>query len=425
MPLLVQVIGKQPPPPSDGSGFQANGPVDMRHLTELALVAGATAADYSNEQPDTFTITRAGIDFVIDGSFTYTGGLPDAGGTVNSITVNADRYEIFAPFNFTVAQFDALFATANPLTIISTLLAGDNPPSAHGEIKGSGFGDSLYGFGGQDLIGAGLGGNNNRLHGGAGNDSLSAGGGNDSMYGGPGNDLFSVPGGDVASGVIHDYIDGGTGNDTLNFYSGGFSALHVALNGSHPSVATVGANITLTLVNIENIGGTTTNDRLIGDSHKNALYGFGGNDTISGGAGNDSLDGGHGHNLLSGGPGRDSFVFDSAMIGGFAGDTPRSTVTDFHAGIDRIVLDIQIFDSLTYTGTLSPANFLAAPHAVYGHNGQQFLVYDTVTGNLYYDPTGMGPSPTFHEIAHLDHAPKLHASDIHLIMQEFLIPGFA
>ena len=45
----------------------------------------------------------------------------------------------------------------------------------------------------------------------------------------------------------------------------------------------------------------------------------------------------------------------------------------------------------------------------------------TVTGNLYYDPTGMGPSATFREIAHLDHAPKLHASDIHLVMQEFLI----
>jgi hypothetical protein len=96
MPLLDQVIGKEPPPPSDGSGFQANGPVDMRHLTELALVAGATAANYSNELANTFTITRAGIDFVIDGSFTYTGGLPDPGGTVGSITVNADRYIRFS-----------------------------------------------------------------------------------------------------------------------------------------------------------------------------------------------------------------------------------------------------------------------------------------------------------------------------------------
>jgi Ca2+-binding RTX toxin-like protein len=163
------------------------------------------------------------------------------------------------------------------------------------------------------------------------------------------------------------------------------------------------------------------NDRLIGDSHNNALYGFGGNDTISGGAGNDTLDGGHGRNLLTGGPGRDTFVFDTAMIPGFAGDTPRNTVTDFQPHKDTILLDIQIYNSLTYTGTLSPANFLAAPHAVYGHNGQQFLVYDTVTGNLYYDPTGMGPSPTFREIAHFDHAPKLHASDIHLIMQEFLL----
>lgn len=425
MPLLDQVLSfLRPTPTPSGAGFQAIGPVDMAHLNELALVAGATSANYSDEQPNTFTITRAGITFVIDGSFTYTGGLPDPGGTVNAMVVNSGRYEIFAPDNFTVAQFDTLFATANPHTIISTLLAGNDDGAT--AIKGSGYGDSLYGFGGQDVLGGGSG--NNHLYGGPGSDTLNAGSGNDSLYGGPGNDIFNPPGGAAASGVIHDYIDGGTGNNTLNFFNGGFASVHVALNGNQPSLATVGTNIKLTLVNIQNVAGSTTNDRLIGDSHNNSLYGFGGNDTLSGGAGNDILDGGHGHNLLTGGSGHDTFVFDTAPTNGYFADTPRNTVTDFQPGIDRVFLDIQVFDSLTYLGTLSPANFLAGPHALFGHNGHQFIIYDTVTGNLYYDASGTVPGtpsppppPDFREIAHFDHAPTLHASDIHLISQQYLI----
>jgi Ca2+-binding RTX toxin-like protein len=61
---------------------------------------------------------------------------------------------------------------------------------------------------------------------------------------------------------------------------------------------TIGAG-TDTLLNIENLRGSSYDDTLIGNAGNNALYGLNGNDKLSGGAGNDLLDGGAGTDMAS------------------------------------------------------------------------------------------------------------------------------
>lgn len=112
-------------------------------------------------------------------------------------------------------------------------------------------------------------GNENVLHGGAGNDSITGTGhdfihgddGNDTVtggtqYGGAGDDLLSAP----------DYgADGGTGNDTV-----------------------VGSD------DGDSLRGGPGNDVILGRGGKDVIYGNSGNDVIYGGAGTDKLSGGPG-----------------------------------------------------------------------------------------------------------------------------------
>src|SRR5690242_10661183 len=100
--------------------FTALEPIDASHLPELALIAGATSADYSNEAADGFTITRGDVSFVVSGTFTFTGGLPDADGTVSGVLVMTgphNDYDFGFPDQITVAHFDALFASGIALVI--------------------------------------------------------------------------------------------------------------------------------------------------------------------------------------------------------------------------------------------------------------------------------------------------------------------
>ncbi|NJO78637.1 MAG: cadherin-like domain-containing protein [Cyanobacteria bacterium RM1_2_2] len=88
-----------------------------------------------------------------------------------------------------------------------------------------------------------------------------------------------------------------------------------------------------TLVNVENLIGSTFADHLIGDAGANSIEGGGGDDLIDGGAGNDTI---------TGGAGADRFV----LRGGDGTDT----ITDFVAGSDQIALSGLTFGQLTFSG---------------------------------------------------------------------------
>jgi Ca2+-binding RTX toxin-like protein len=120
---------------------------------------------------------------------------------------------------------------------------------------------------GQDVISGGNGAD--ILRGYAGNDVLNGNGGNDTLRGDQGNDT----------------LNGGLGVDTAS-YAKAAAAVQVDLRVVSAQ-NTVGADSD-TLISIENLTGSSFNDRLTGNVSSNVLNGGLGNDTMAGGAGNDT-----------------------------------------------------------------------------------------------------------------------------------------
>jgi len=157
----------------------------------------------------------------------------------------------------------------------------------------------------------------NVLNGGAGNDTLTGAAGDDSLIGGVGNDS----------------LVGGSGNDSLNGGAAGSdTASYVdATAGVTVSLAIAAAQNTIgsgtdTLINIENLTGSSWNDTLTGNAAVNVLNGGSGDDSLNGAGGNDSLIGGDDNDTLIGGAGNDS------MDGGVAGHDTASYI-DATAGV--------------------------------------------------------------------------------------------
>ncbi|WP_201835562.1 hypothetical protein [Microvirga zambiensis] len=77
-----------------------------------------------------------------------------------------------------------------------------------------------------------------------------------------------------------------------------------------------------TLISIENIRGTESNDQISGNGLHNRLRGDAGNDTLRGKDGNDTLDGGAGFDTLDGGDGNDLLIGDTGndTLNGDAGN---------------------------------------------------------------------------------------------------------
>ncbi|MBL6954741.1 MAG: calcium-binding protein [Alphaproteobacteria bacterium] len=109
----------------------------------------------------------------------------------------------------------------------------------------------------------------------------------------------------------NDWVDGGSGIDTLRYNAPG--SVHVNLaDGITYNDGWGGVD---TLLNIENIRGGNNADMLIGDADDNKLQGEGGNDLLQGGGGDDEIYGGSGIDVIEGGDGIDY------MLGGSGDDT--------------------------------------------------------------------------------------------------------
>ncbi|HMV21353.1 MAG TPA: calcium-binding protein, partial [Rhodocyclaceae bacterium] len=113
-----------------------------------------------------------------------------------------------------------------------------------------------------------------------------------------------------------------------------------------------------------------------GNAGANTLIGNDGANVLTGGLGND---------VLWGGLGNDQFVFSSALNGA----TNVETVMDF-AGGDLLVLDDGIFSALA--GGVTDGNLRVGAGAVAATTSDHHLIYNTTTGNLYYDADGLGGS---------------------------------
>jgi Ca2+-binding RTX toxin-like protein len=126
------------------------------------------------------------------------------------------------------------------------------------------------------------------LLGGTGNDGLDGGGGTDSLNGGGGTDNFT-------GGSGADVMDGGAGIDQVNYGS-------TYSDGDTTPQSGTGVVVDLTtglatdnwgnqdkLFNIENVGGSSLDDRITGNSLSNAIWAGAGNDTIDGAGGYDTI----------------------------------------------------------------------------------------------------------------------------------------
>jgi Ca2+-binding RTX toxin-like protein len=176
---------------------------------------------------------------------------------------------------------------------------------------------------------------------------------------------------------------------TIDLNPGNFSSLSEAIQFHRPGGTTVTSRWTVTIgpnVVIENAYGGNGHDLLIGNGAANALLGRAGNDalqgrlgndSLQGGLGNDSLQGGFGNDTLYGGGGFDRFVFNTAPNAA----TNHDRIMDYYVPHDTIQLENAVFSRFA-AGALSAAMFKAAAAAA---DGNDFLVYNRATGNLFYD----------------------------------------
>ena len=197
---------------------------------------------------------------------------------------------------------------------------------------------------------------NNTLNGGGGNDILDGGAGNDTLRGNLGDDTYYVEG---QNDTIYESSDEGT--DTV-ISTGTFSMAGIYVEN-------------LTLAGTANIDGT-------GTGYANTIIGNSGANRIDGGGGNDSLYGGLGNDILIGGAGQDGFYFDTA-----AGASNWDDLQGFSHAEDSIYLDRDVFTGIGADGQLAAGAFRAGALAV---DADDRILYDSATGNIYYDADGVG-----------------------------------
>jgi Ca2+-binding RTX toxin-like protein len=256
-------------------------------------------------------------------------------------------------------------------------------------INGLGGDDTLIGQGGNDVLNGGDG--NDTLDGGLGNDTLDGGAGvNTASFNhfptpvtvnlakgtatGQGNDVLrniqNVIGSNfndtIIGNAVDNVIDGGAGTDTVRF-DGVAAAVTVDLS---QGTATGQGNDTL--LNIENVTGSSLNDTITGDAGNNVIDGGAGNDTVRfdgvaaavtvnlangtatgqgadtlrnienvvGSSLDDTITGNTGNNVIDGGAGTDTVRFDgvaAAVTVNLATGTATGQGTDTLRNIENVV----------------------------------------------------------------------------------------
>ena len=298
----------------------------------------------------------------------------------------------------------------------------------------------------------------NMLNGNGGNDTLDGAGGADTLIGGAGNDLFllnydsgvatiqeDVNGGiDSVQSIFTQYltanvenliltgssavngignnlantITGNSGDNTLNGNSGNDSLIggagndvylvdsvfDVVTEASNAGIDSILSTVSFTLSsNVENLtlygAGNINGTGNILDNH---IVGNGGGNILNGGLGND---------ILTGGAGNDQFEFTTALNAGSNVDSIR----DFSSG-DTLQLSQVIFSRAGSVGTLNASFFKAGAGLTSGQDSDDHIIYNTTTGNLYYDAdgSGAGASILFAQLGTTTH-PTLTAAMIQVV----------
>jgi Ca2+-binding RTX toxin-like protein len=239
--------------------------------------------------------------------------------------------------------------------------------------------------------------------GGRGNDSLDGGPGADKMIGGEGNDTYYVD--NPKDQIIEqDQAIEGTSDlahSTASSYALPANVEDLIIDGKDP-----GKQLNAT--------GNELDNTLTGNIAMNAL---------SGGAGDDRIDGMAGRDTLTGGDGADLFSFSTGIKDGKNVDA----IKDFAPGEDKLYLSAKIFEGLANALGIDPN--ADEPQQLSGHedffitanktpqplDSNDFLLYDSSTGRLYYDDDGSGSSSNPAWFATLTGKPALSVDDIWIV----------
>jgi Ca2+-binding RTX toxin-like protein len=228
---------------------------------------------------------------------------------------------------------------------------------------GDASGDVISGF--EDLTGSNFG---DTLTGDAGRNIIMGLDGDDMIYGGGGNDV-------IRGGVGADTMAGGAGSDVLQ-YAGSDAGVTINLSlGANGMQQASGGDAEGDVISeFENVYGSSFGDMITGNASRNILYGYAGDDTLDGGAGND---------VLRGSEGADTFVFSTTLGAGNI-----DSITDFSSAEDTIWLADEVFVGLGL-GELDISQ-LGSNGTGMAETADQRVIYNSVTGGLYFDHDGNG-----------------------------------
>ena len=216
-----------------------------------------------------------------------------------------------------------------------------------------------------------------------GDDTITGDANANTLEGGDGNDTLSGRGG-------VDTLDGGDGVDTAD-YSSAVGGINANLAIGATSVDGFGTNDTL--IDIENITGSTLDDTITGDAGDNVILGNIGNDTLDGGAGDDTVDGGAGSDIIKAGAGDDSYVGGTGTdeltyandVAGVTVDLDAGTATDGTGDTDTIAT----IENLTGSDFDDDLTGNAGDNIILGGDGDDLMDggagHDTLTGGSGID----------------------------------------
>jgi VCBS repeat-containing protein len=214
---------------------------------------------------------------------------------------------------------------------------------------------------------------NNTITGNAGANVISGGGGTDTLIGLAGDDTYFVDSNDS----VVEAVGGGT---------------DVVYASTSYQLA---ANSEIEVLSSNNQNGTTAQD-LTGNEFANVIYGN---------AGANVLDGRSGSDILIGLGGADTFAFTTALAPGNI-----DTVYDFASGTDKISLSAAVFAGLS-AGPLAPGAFVIGTSA---QDADDRIIYDSATGNLYFDADGNGGGAQV-LFAHINGHPTVLSTDFVIV----------
>ena len=221
--------------------------------------------------------------------------------------------------------------------------------------------------------------------GGAGSDSLSGGGGNDHLYGRA--PSAGADGADIIfGGDGSDYLQGNAGRDTL---SGGAGSDRIQGGADADLIhGDDGADTINGNREDDEIHGDAGNDVVRGGQGTDRLFGGTGDDVLMGDLGDDRISGGAGFDLMTGGAGADLFLIggsgDAAftLSGPWAGWT--DVIVDFTDGADRLDTGFRVQAVLQGEARADLAAAAAAAQALVASNAGDSEVAVIAVGGATY-----------------------------------------